>query len=194
MATKTRRRKSKKSATALRHEAANKAIKAKKKARFQLPAKSEPVYWPDHVDEVKAIAMTGMSDDEMAIALGVKPDLWESWKAFYPGFAKAIDEGRSRPDAEVVAALYKNAIGFEYEEDEVVRTRKGAQVIRVQKRFLPETGAQKFWLTNRKPEWRQGQNVNLGGQKGNPVKVQQETKAMVIHSILNLIRPQPDNS
>lgn len=156
---------------------------------------SKPIYWPDHVDEIKAIAMTGMTDDEMARALGIHPDKLEAWKQYYPSFAKAIEDGRTHADAQVVAALHANAVGYEYDADEVVRTRKGAQVLTVRKKFLPETGAQKFWLTNRKPEWRAGQMLNVGGQKhGKPSDaVQQETKAMVIHSILNMIQPRPDN-
>jgi hypothetical protein len=190
-----RRLKSKKLPTAVRVHARAKAIRQKRREKFQAPAKAEPIYWPDHIDEVRAIAMTGMTDDEMAISLGVKPELWESWKAFYPRFAEAIEAGRTNADAQVVAALHANAVGFKYITDEVVKTRKGAQVIQVEKRFLPETGAQKFWLTNRSSAWRQGQMVNVGGQRdGKPSDaVQHETKAMVIHSILNMIRPQPDN-
>lgn len=190
-----RRIKSKPTQTALRHKAAAKALKAKQKERRELltPAKSmAPIYWPDHIDEVKAIAMTGMTNDEMARTLGVRPEQWDSWVQYYPSFAQAIEDGRTNADAEVVAALHKNAIGFKYTADEIVRTRRGAQVVQVEKHFLPETGAQKFWLQNRSSAWRQGQNVNLGGQRGNPVEVTAETKMMVIHSILNLIKPQPD--
>jgi hypothetical protein len=186
--------KSKKTPTALRHARANRQLKAERRAKLpQKTTKLEPVYWPDHIDEVKAIAMTGMSDQEIAKALGVREEQWDAWVQYYPSFAAAIEDGRTNADAEVVAALHKNAIGFKYFADEVVRTRKGAQVIQVEKHFLPETGAQKFWLQNRSSRWRAGQNINLGGQKGNPVQVDQETKMMVIHSILNLIRPQPDN-
>jgi hypothetical protein len=172
-----------------------KARKATKRLRPEPSRAVAPIFWPDHYDEVKAIAMTGMANDDMARALGVKEELWDAWTKYYPGFAKAIEDGRTNADAQVVAALHKNAIGFKYTADEVVRTRRGAQVVQVEKHFLPETGAQKFWLTNRKPEWRAAQNMQVGGQKGAPigVEVKQETKMMVIHSILNLIRPQPDN-
>lgn len=171
--------------------------RAEKKAKYTMPAKAEPIFWPDHIDEIRAIAMTGMTDHEMAAAVGVPARLMDAWIEAYPRFAKAIDDGRTHADAQVVAALHKNAIGFKYTTDEVVRTRKGAQIVQVEKYFLPETGAQKFWLTNRKPEWRAAQQVNVGGQNGrNPVgvEVKQETKMMVIHSILNMIRPQPDNA
>lgn len=187
----------KKSATAVKHERANRALKAKRREKFRdldKPKAIEPIHWPSHIDEVRAIAMTGMTNDEMAKALGVRPEQWDSWVQYYPSFAKAIDDGRTNADAEVVAALHKNAIGFEYDADEIVRTRRGAQVLTVRKKFLPETGAQKFWLQNRSAAWRASQNINLGGQKGGtPIEVNAETKSMVIHSILNLIKPMPDN-
>jgi DNA-binding transcriptional regulator YiaG len=190
-----RRLKPKKSPTAIRAAKALKQIKEAKKARTTIPA-ARAIYWPDHVDEIKAIAMTGMTDDEMAAALGIKEEQLEAWKQYYPSFAAAIDAGRTNADAQVVAALHANAIGFKYIADEVVKTKRGAQVIQVEKHFLPETQAQKFWLTNRKPEWRAAQLLNVGGQRGGHAHdaISVETKAMVIHSILNLITPQPDTA
>lgn len=152
------------------------------------------IYWPDRIDHVKAIAMRGLSDAEMAAVMGVSDVLFDSWKAFYPAFAKAIDDGRTLPDAQVIAALHKNAIGYDYETDEVVRTRKGAQVVTVKKHFPAETAAQKFWLSNRAPaHWNVPQVHAIGGRgKENPLHVSQETKLMVMHSILNMITPRPD--
>lgn len=183
-----------KSPTAQRFARANKEIKAKRKLRFSPPVKNAPIYWPDHIDEVRAIAMTGMTDEEMAIALGVKPELWESWKQYYPSFMEAIDEGRTRADAQVVKALFNNAVGFDYDAEEVVKTRHGGEIVSVTKRSLPDTNAQKFWLTNRSSQWRQSQNLNVGGQRdGKPADaISVETKQQVIHSILNLITPRPD--
>lgn len=189
-----RRLKKQKLPTAVKLDKTARAIRKARKEKYQPVPAAKAIYWPDHIDEVQAIAMTGMTDEEMAMALGVKPKLWESWKAFYPGFAEAIDRGRTKADAQVVAALHANAVGYEYEADEIVRTKRGATVLTVTKKFLPETGAQKFWLQNRKPEWRAGQMLNIGGQRdGKPADaVQQETKAMVISSILNMIKPMPD--
>jgi hypothetical protein len=153
------------------------------------------IFWPDHLDHVKAIAMRGLSDDEMAPMLGISPTLLESWKAYYPSFAVAIDEGRTFADAQVIQALYNNAVGFEYETDEVVRTRRGADVVTVKKRALPETQAQKFWLANRSSYWRGEQNHahRVGNMPGEQLGVSVETKMQVIHSILNMITPRPDN-
>lgn len=151
------------------------------------------IYWPDRIDYVKAVAAQGLTDVEMAAYLGVSENQLESWKAFYPLFSKAIDEGRSQADVEVIQALHKNAVGFEYTTDEVVKTRHGAEVVTATKFVPPDTQAQKFWLTNRSANWRQGQNVAVGGRKdAPPIAVSAETKLQVIHSILNMITPRPD--
>jgi hypothetical protein len=170
---------------------AARAIQAKRDKR--LPTKTESVFWPDHVDEVKAIAMSGCTDDEMAALMNISENLMQSWKAYYPRFAKAIDDGRTHADARVVAALHANAVGYEYETDEVVKTRRGADVVTVRKRFLPETAAQKFWLQNRDPaRWNHAAQLTVGGKKDAPIGVKVEGKLDVIHSILNLITPRPD--
>jgi hypothetical protein len=159
-----------------------------------MPAGVSEIYWPDHVDEIRAIAMTGMTDEEMARALGIKPELFESWKQFYPLFAEAIEKGRTNADAQVIAALHKNAVGFSYTTDEVVKTKRGADVVTVDKYVPPETNAQKFWLSNRSAAWRQNNNLQIGGQRdGKPAdSISVETKMQVIHSILNMITPRPD--
>lgn len=152
------------------------------------------IYWPDHIDEVRAIAMRTDDDEEMAALLGVKPELLESWKAYYPRFELAIEEGRTHADGQVVGALFKNAIGYDYEDDVVVRSRRGAEIIRATTHVPGETNAQKFWLQNRQPDkWnRAGATLSHTSPKGSPVLVKVETKEEVIHSILNMIAPQPD--
>lgn len=162
-------------------------IRSRAKAPEVVP---DRIFWPDRIDHVKAIAMRGMTDDEMAAVMGVTPDLLQSWKAYYPTLAKAIDEGRTIADANVVQALYHNCVGFDYETDEVVRSRRGAEVVTVKKHVPGETQAQKYWLQNRKTDWNGAQKMHVSTPKGEAVRV--ESKNDVINSILNMIRPQPD--
>lgn len=167
------------------------------KPKPAVPVVTSQIYWPDRIDYVKAVAARGLSDVEMAEYLGISADLLDSWKVYYPLLNKAIEEGRSQADVEVVAALHKNAVGYDYETDEVVRGRGRADVVTVTKHVPGDTNAQKFWLMNRSSAWRAGQQhaVGLGGRSDAPaigVKVDAETKMMVIHSILNMITPRPD--
>ena len=151
------------------------------------------IYWPDHLDHVRVIAAKGLTDDEMASFMGISETLLQSWKAYYPGLKKAIEEGRTQADADVVVALHRNAVGYEHETDEVVRTRRGAQVVTVKKYYPGETQAQKFWLQNRRKEdWNAATQLQVTGKKDSPVHVKVENKDSVINSILNLIMPRPD--
>lgn len=178
----------------------NVKVAAQRSRRKQLAKKKTPdnvssqIFWPDHLDHVKSIALRGLTDDEMAIMMNISSDLLESWKIYYPTFAKAIEDGRTRADVEVVQALHKNAVGHTYETDEVVKTRTGGMVVTVSKHVPGETAAQKFWLQNRQPaHWNIPQQVSVGGRgKGDPIHVVAEHKNEVINSILNLITPKPD--
>jgi len=162
----------------------------------RVPDRVKPIlFLPDYPDQVMAIAMQGLTDDEMAALFGISGDLLQSWKEYYPSFSEAIEKGRTLADGQVLQALYKNAVGYEYETDEIVKTRSGAHVLTVRKKYLPETAAQKFWLENRQPEnWGRKAHLTLGSKPGQPMAlaVKAETKMEIINSILGMISPQPD--
>lgn len=166
----------------------------RKRSARRTPEKAGTVFLPDYPDQVRAIAMRGLSDTEMAAVFGISPKLLESWRAFYPSFDEAIRSGRTAADARVVQALFDNAVGFEYDEDVVLRTKDGAWVETVKKKKLGETAAQKYWLNNRQSEhW--GEKTQIGGDRSpgaKPIGIRDETKQDVINSILNLISPKPD--
>lgn len=192
MARRTHNRKISKGTTALRKRVANRFKRAPRTTPEQVPS---TIFWPDRIDHVKAIAMRGLTDDEMATIMGVSSELLASWKAYYPQLDKAISEGRMAADAQVVAALHSNAVGYTKTSDEVVRTRRGAQVVQVEKYYPAETNAQKYWLNNRAPSY-WGDKVQLGGDRSPGAKaigVKDETKHDIINSLINMIRPQPDN-
>lgn len=131
----------------------------------------------------------------MAVMLGVSPALFDSWRKFYPEFNRAVEDGRALPDQEVIAALHKNAVGYEREQDVVVKTRRGAQIVTTKVFYPGETAAQRYWLNNRVPKyWRDRQEHAIGGQgKENPVHIKSESKTEIINSLLNMIVPRPDS-
>lgn len=155
------------------------------------------VFLPDHLDQVRAIAMHGCTDDEMAATFGIPARLLQKWKAFYPSFKEAIDKGRTLPDAMVVAALHKKAIGYSRDKDVAFPGGRGREpvVLTVTEHFEPDTPAIKYWLNNRQPDrWRDSSHVAAtGGRKGDaPIGMKDETKHELMSSILGLIRPKPD--
>ena len=168
-----------------------------KKSVPKAAAVAPAIFWPDRIDHVKAIAMRGLADNEMASILGVSEPLLNSWRKYYPEFNQAIEDGRSLPDQQVLAALHANAIGYERDQDVVVRTRRGSEIVTAKVFYPGETAAQRYWLNNRAPKyWKDrsshdvsSKNLNLNANAA----VKPETKDQVINSIINLITPQPDS-
>ena len=87
---------------------------------------------------------------------------------YHEGFAKLIREGKEEADLKVESALYKRAIGYDYEETTTeVRVNPDGDgsttyVKKIKRHVSGDTTAQIFWLKNRKPDnWRDKQDVNL---------------------------------
>lgn len=167
----------------------------RKKTR-KLPRRVRPtlhsVFLPDCLEQVRAIAMHGLSDDEIARNFGLEPGKIAAWKEFYPSFRKAIEEGRSRPDQEVVLSLYKIATGS-YEEE--VASKHG---IRTLQKHKPDLGAIKTWLHNLKSRanqnWMESLSLNGGRNPDGSDKplVPEESRNQIIESIVALVACKPD--
>lgn len=136
----------------------------------------------------KRIALMGLDDEQMARIAGVSIETYDYWKALHGDLDKAIEDGKSAADAEVVASLYKLATGFEQEVEEVAG--KDADVVRYNKYHPPELGAIKHWLNSRVPGFREVQRTDVTS-KGKPL-MPKESKAELIASIVSAVRPRPD--
>lgn len=140
--------------------------------------------------------MQGVTDDELAFSFGLNPAIIKGWRKMYSDFDKAIEEGRTIADLQVIEALHKKAIGHSYETDVVIKHGTEYSIETLEKHDPPETNAIKYWLSNRDPErWNRSatSHMQLTGKKGEPaVGVKDETKTELISSILSLIQPKPD--
>lgn len=149
------------------------------------------VYLPDHLLLVRAIAMRGYTDEEIAEHFGVGPGAIEGWKTLYPDFREALESGRTHADAEVVVSLYKRATGYDYDEETAVGGRSPS-VMKVRRHAPPDLSAIKLWLTNRQAEhWGDRQQHEHSGRGGGPIEVQ-ESKEDIMNEILELVRSKPD--
>lgn len=151
------------------------------------------LFLPDYLTEVKAVAMRGLSDKEIAQVFGIAPSLFKKWKRTYPSFRDALDKGRLRADAEVVAALYKRATGqFTLPETKIIKYKDSYETLDVDQHYPPDTEAIKYWLNNRAREhWQQRSAVEASGPGGKAIQL--ETSRMtLIEDIVNLIKPKPD--
>lgn len=67
----------------------------------------ELVYW---------MARCGLTDKEMAVELGITEKTFNNWKHAHPEFLQSLKRGKAYADDQVEQALFKRAIGYEYEE------------------------------------------------------------------------------
>lgn len=173
--------------------------------RIKSAEKQRDAYYRDHIrkvngphlpsDElvVKMIAMQGYTDDEIEAIFGLPCGIMAKWKSAYPSFAAALEDGRTVADANVVAALYKNCIGYTKTKDVLVGTGQDAQVITLEEEIGGDTNAQKFWLQSRsksfQPQTAKTIINNNNTNTNSPIGVRNETKLELMASILNLVKP-----
>ena len=115
-------------------------------------------YWltPDGLLLLEAWARDGLIDEDIAHNVGISPATLYEWKKRFPEISEALKRGKEVVDIQVENALFKRAMGYEYEETKIIISEKdGRRVETVKKQMPPDTTAQIFWLKNRKPEkWR----------------------------------------
>lgn len=128
----------------------------------------------DNLLRLQAWARDGLSDEQMAHNIGITTTTLYDWKKKYPAFSEALARGKEVVDIEVENALLKRAKGYDYVEttSELIadKNAKNKAVMKVTKRVTrhvpPDVKAIVFWLTNRKPEWRDKQEKELSGNIG----------------------------
>lgn len=122
---------------------------------------------PEGLTLVRGWARDGLIDEQIAANMGIAPTTFYDWQRKYPQFSEAIKKGKEVVDFEVENALLKSALGYEYEEEVIVKVRnnEGSEKIEkktVKKYAAPNVAAAIFWLKNRKPrDWRDKQEVDV---------------------------------
>lgn len=165
----------------------------KRPKRFRPRPSKRTLFLPDYLTEVKAIAMRGFSDRDMARSVGVSLRTFKKWKKHYPSFRDAIEKGRTNADAEVVNALFKRATGkFKLRETKIIKYKDDYETLDVDVHYPPDTEAIKYWLNNRAREhWQQRSAVEQSGPGGKPIEIT-AGKGELIDAIVNLVKPKPD--
>lgn len=110
-------------------------------------------------------ARDGLSDEQIAENMGISARTLYRWKDKYCQICQSLKKGKEAADRQVENALFKRAVGYEYEE---VReeTKNGVIIKRIvtTKHIPGDTTAQIFWLKNRKPDYWGGGN-EFSGEK-----------------------------
>lgn len=111
-------------------------------------------------DDARALAAAGKTEQDMAEIWGLHIKTLWNWKQANPSFLRAIAEGKQVSDDRVEQSLYRKAVGYEHDDEELVVVGGKVKRIKTVRRYAPDTTAAKFWLTNRRPrQWRDKQEI-----------------------------------
>lgn len=121
---------------------------------------------------IQGWARDGLSDEQVASNMGISRSTLNAWKKKFPDISDTLKKGKDVADREVENALFKRAVGYEFDEvtEELMDSGELRVTKKVRKQVAPDTGAAAFWLKNRKPEvWRDKQEVEHTGKDGEPM-------------------------
>ena len=121
-------------------------------------SKAEKWLSQDGIELVAGWARQGLSDEQIANNMGIDVRTLYRWKKRYSQFCQSLEESKETADLQVENALFKRAIGYEYDEVTYTLDETGTMVEtkRVKKQVAPDVTAMKYWLTVREPKWREG--------------------------------------
>ena len=98
------------------------------------------------------LAKTGMTNEEVATAIGLTPGKFKHMLDKNPDFREIFNEAKEDSNYRVEQSLFKRALG--YQTKEVVQ-REGRPVQVTIKEYAPDPVSCIFWLKNRSPKrWR----------------------------------------
>lgn len=113
------------------------------------------------LNEIQKWTREGLTESQIAKNLGISRSTFNEYKRLHPELAKALDQGRELCIAELENALYKRAVGFEYEEVKTyVKFEDGKEVKyqeRTRKFCPPHVGACALLLKNKDRDGNNGQ-------------------------------------
>jgi len=101
---------------------------------------------------ILVLAKSGLTNDEIAVAIGMTPSKFMHMLAKYPDFRDLLNDAKEEPNSKVEQALFKRALGYAVKET-VKKDGKPVQV--TLKEIAPDPVSCIFWLKNRSPKrWR----------------------------------------
>lgn len=130
-------------------------------------AKYEEWLQGDNLILLRGWVRDGLTDEQLAHNMGIACSTLYEWKKKYAEISEVLKKTKDVVDKEVENALYKSAMGYDYEEvteqrrfDRATGEYKMVVTERKKKHQPPNTASIIFWLKNRKPEvWRDRQEI-----------------------------------
>lgn len=128
----------------------------------------KPTLFNDKMKErILKLTKEGKTLAEVAFYIGVSERVLYNWAGKYGDFKTALQESRAIADELVEASLFQRAVGYTHKETKAFFDSQSLQIItkKISKHHPPDTGAAKFWLTNRDPEkWKEKTEVEHSGK------------------------------
>ena len=150
-------------------------------------------YEEDFPARVEEYASKGLTNHDISKNLGISQETFYQYVNNYPEFSESLKRGKAITDQIVESALYKNAIGYEFEE--VVTVIKigidgqptPSEIKKTKKHIQGDTTAQIFWLKNRLSEnWRDKKGIDHSGVINIPIiKVLDGETEAAVKSLFN---------
>ncbi|OXJ16327.1 hypothetical protein [Burkholderia sp. HI2500] len=110
---------------------------------------------PEFVELARNYCLLGATDVELARFFGTTDRTIRTWKQQHPEFAEALEQAKEVADAQVVGALYTNALAG-------------------------NVTAQIFWLKNRQPgKWRDKVDHEHAGKDGGAIQFQRVERRII---------------
>lgn len=129
-------------------------------------------YTDDFPKRAYRLALLGLIDTDIALALGIQTETFYIFRKQHPEFAEALKKGKSEADGYVAESLYRRALGYSHPEDKVFVYKGSPVVVPTEKHHPPDTTAAIFWLKNRqRDKWRDVWNLEHTGKNGAPIQM-----------------------
>ena len=97
------------------------------------------------------LALLGLTDAQIADAMGFSESTIKRWKNEHEKFRQALDAGKAMADGYVAQALYRRARGYSHRAVDIKVVNGRIVETEIIKRYPPDTTAAIFWLKNRQP-------------------------------------------
>lgn len=113
------------------------------------------IYLPEYAAMAERLTLldANLTDEKLREFFGVSLATFNAWKKAHPEFQESIARAKKPADGAVANALYRRALGYDYEEDHLIKLKgpngEFVQRFRVTKHLAGDVTAQSLWLRNR---------------------------------------------
>lgn len=169
MPTKKRKPLPKKRKSAPKNKAAKKAAKPRERHEpFGRPTQ----FKPDYVEMARKLCELGATDVELADFFKVSERTLNTWKVKHADFLQSLTLGKAAPDNRVEASLYRRALGYTHESEQILVVKGQVKRLRTVKQYPPDAASCIFWLKNRRrSEWTDVMHKVLTNPPGQPLEI-----------------------